>query len=90
MERSETMHASKVVAVLRVTVGHCLEMFDFILFGFYASYIGKAFFPSGSEFATLMLTFATFGVGFLCRPIGQYYLAVTSIVTDAAMASWLR
>src|SRR4051794_27456905 len=65
---------SKVATVLRVTSGNFLEMFDFFLFGFYASYISKAFFPVGSEFASLMLTFMTFGAGFLMRPLGAIFL----------------
>src|SRR3984893_18374 len=49
-------------------------MFDFFLFGFYASYIAKAFFPVGNEFASLLLTFMTFGAGFLMRPLGAIVL----------------
>jgi MHS family citrate/tricarballylate:H+ symporter-like MFS transporter len=60
--------------VLRVTSGNFLEQFDFFLFGFYATYIAKAFFPAGSEFASLMLTFAVFGAGFLMRPLGAIVL----------------
>ena len=52
---------SKFATVLRVTSGNFLEMFDFFLFGFYATHISRAFFPSGSETASLILTFATFG-----------------------------
>jgi MFS transporter, MHS family, citrate/tricarballylate:H+ symporter len=63
-----------VATVLRVTSGNFLEMFDFFLFGFYATYISKAFFPAGSEFASLMLTFMTFGAGFLMRPVGAIVL----------------
>ena len=65
---------SKIATVLRVTSGNFLEMFDFFLFGFYATYISKAFFPAGSEFASLMLTFMTFGAGFLMRPLGAIFL----------------
>ncbi|MFL9963396.1 MFS transporter [Paraburkholderia sediminicola] len=65
---------SKVGAVLRVTSGNFLEQFDFFLFGFYATYISKVFFPSSSEFASLMLTFAVFGAGFLMRPLGAIVL----------------
>ena len=46
MSESATGTRSKVATVLRVTSGNFLEMFDFFLFGFYASYIAKAFFPS--------------------------------------------
>src|SRR5690242_20827213 len=66
--------SSKIATVLRVTSGNFLEMFDFFLFGFYATYISKAFFPAGSEFAGLMLTFLTFGAGFLMRPLGAVLL----------------
>ena len=65
---------SNVATVLRVTSGNFLEMFDFFLFGFYATYISKAFFPAGSDFASLMLTFMTFGAGFLMRPLGAILL----------------
>jgi MHS family citrate/tricarballylate:H+ symporter-like MFS transporter len=66
--------ASGIATVLRVTSGNFLEMFDFFLFGFYASSISRAFFPTGSEFAGLMLTFMTFGAGFLMRPLGAVVL----------------
>ena len=65
---------SKFSTVVRVTSGNFIEMYDFFLFGFYATYISKAFFPSDSEYASLMLTFATFGAGFLMRPLGAILL----------------
>jgi MFS transporter, MHS family, citrate/tricarballylate:H+ symporter len=64
----------RIKAVCRVTSGHFLEMFDFILFGFYATYIARTFFPSDSEYASLMLTLLTFGAGFLMRPLGAVIL----------------
>jgi len=69
-----TRGQSKVATVLRVTSGNFLEMFDFFLFGFYAPYIAKAFFPASNEFASLLLTFMTFGAGFLMRPLGAIFL----------------
>ena len=65
---------TKIGMVIRVTSGNFLEMFDFFLMGIYASYIAKAFFPAKSEYASLMLTFATFGAGFLIRPFGAVIL----------------
>ena len=65
---------SKLSTVIRVTSGNFIEMYDFFLFGFYATYISKAFFPAASEYASLMLTFATFGAGFLMRPLGAIFL----------------
>ena len=67
-------HQSKLGAVLRVTSGNFLEQFDFFLFGFYATYIAKTFFPAHSEFASLMLTFTVFAAGFLMRPLGAIVL----------------
>ena len=57
-----------------MTSGNFLEMFDFLLFGFYATDIAKTFFPSTSEFVSLMQTFAVFGAGFLMRPLGAIVL----------------
>jgi MHS family citrate/tricarballylate:H+ symporter-like MFS transporter len=65
---------SKAAAVFRVTSGNFLEQFDFFLFGFYATYIAAAFFPASSDFASLMMTFAVFGAGFLMRPLGAVIL----------------
>jgi hypothetical protein len=65
---------SKAAAVFRVTAGNFLEQFDFFLFGFYATQIAAVFFPAASEFASLMLTFAVFGAGFLMRPLGAIVL----------------
>jgi len=65
---------SKLGMVFRVTSGNFLEMFDFFLFGFYATYIAKTFFPAENEFASLMLTFGTFGAGFIMRPVGAIVL----------------
>ncbi|MDR7377318.1 MHS family citrate/tricarballylate:H+ symporter-like MFS transporter [Rhodoferax ferrireducens] len=74
MTASTAPAPSKFGTVLRVTSGNFMEMFDFFLFGFYATYIAKTFFPAGDEFASLMLTFMTFGAGFLMRPLGAIVL----------------
>ena len=65
---------SKLWSVLRVSSGNFLEMYDFMAFGYYATAIGKAFFPSGSAFLSLMLSLMTFGAGFLMRPLGALVL----------------
>ncbi len=44
-------------------------MYDFMVFGYYAAAIGRAFFPKSSELASLLLSLATFSVGFM-RPLG--------------------
>lgn len=68
------MKGSKGIAVFKVVSGNFLEMFDFIVYGFYASAIARTFFPANSTFASLMLALATFGAGFLMRPLGAIVL----------------
>jgi len=65
---------SKVWSVVRVSSGNFLEMYDFMVFGYYATAIGNAFFPSGNPFLSLMLSLMTFGAGFLMRPLGAIVL----------------
>jgi MFS family permease len=65
---------SKAWPVIRVASGNFLEMYDFMVFGYYAAAIGRTFFPSGSEFASLMKALMTFGAGYLMRPLGAVVL----------------
>jgi MFS family permease len=65
---------SKIWPVIRVASGNFLEMYDFMVFGYYAAAIGRVFFPSGSEFASLMKSLMTFGAGYLMRPLGAIVL----------------
>ena len=67
-------NTGKGKAIFRVVSGNFLEMFDFMVYGFYATAIAKAFFPADSDFASLMLSLATFGAGFLMRPLGAIFL----------------
>jgi len=73
-ETVPVLRTSKLGTVIRVTSGNFIEMYDFFLFGFYAQQIAAAFFPSTSEYAALMMTFATFGAGFFMRPLGAVIL----------------
>ena len=58
-----------------VSSGNFLEMYDFMVYGYYASAIAKAYFPANSSFASLMASLAAFGAGFLMRPIGAIVLS---------------
>jgi hypothetical protein len=71
---AEATRRARIMAVIQVTTGNFLEMYDFLVFGYYAAAIGRTFFPKTSEFASLMLSFVTFGVGFLIRPFGAVIL----------------
>jgi MFS family permease len=65
---------SRFWPILRVASGNFLEAYDFQVFGYYAAAIARTFFPGENPFASLMLTFATFGAGFLMRPLGAIVL----------------
>lgn len=57
-------------AVAAAVAGNALEFYDFVIYAYFAVYIGRAFFPVGGEFGSLLLSAATFGVGFFTRPLG--------------------
>jgi metabolite-proton symporter len=65
---------SKVGNVIRVSAGNFLEMYDFMVYAYYASYIAREIFPSSNAYASLMLTLGTFGAGYLMRPLGAVVL----------------
>ncbi len=56
--------------VAAAVAGNALEFYDFTTYAFYAAQIGRAFFPSHSPLVSLMLSLATFGAGFITRPLG--------------------
>ena len=53
-----------------VVAGNALEFYDFLTFSFFAVQIGAVFFPGKDTTSSLLLTLATFGVGFATRPLG--------------------
>src|SRR5574337_229524 len=61
-------------AVAAAIAGNALEFYDFVLYAYFAIYIGHAFFPLAGSFGSLLASVATFGVGFFTRPLG---IAVT-------------
>jgi MFS transporter, MHS family, proline/betaine transporter len=63
-------------AILASVIGNGLEWFDFLIYGYFAKIIAQVFFPGGSSFVSLMLTLATFAVGFVVRPVGGILFGV--------------
>lgn len=56
--------------VAAAVAGNALEFYDFTVYATFTSQIAATFFPSKTPFVSLILTLATFGVGFLLRPLG--------------------
>lgn len=55
-------------------VGNALEWFDIAVYGFFATYIAHAFFPTQDPAVSMLLAFGSFGVSFLIRPLGAIVL----------------
>jgi MFS family permease len=62
--------ALPVRRIAAVLAGNALEFYDFLTYAFFAVQIGRTFFPSQNPTSTLLLSLATFGAGFLTRPLG--------------------
>ena len=62
--------------VAAAVVGNALEFYDFTTFALFATQIGLTFFPAHNKFLNLMLALATFGIGFIGRPVGAVVLGL--------------
>ena len=63
-------------AIISSAVGNFLELFDFAIYGFLAIPLGANFFPSTDPLISLLSSFATFGVGFIMRPVGAVVIGI--------------
>lgn len=61
-------------AITAAGIGNVLEYYDFGIYGFLAATIGRKFFPGADPTASLLATFAAFGIAFLARPLGAIVL----------------
>jgi MHS family proline/betaine transporter-like MFS transporter len=73
---SPPLASSKNVTTLVVatSLGNALEWFDISVYAYFAVYLSKAFFPAKDSTTSLLLTFGTFALTFLARPIGGILL----------------
>lgn len=67
---SDSVGHSKKKLIVATTLGNALEFFDFTVYGFLAIVLGKVFFPEASGYGQALLSVATFGIGFVARPLG--------------------
>ncbi|TDF63999.1 MFS transporter [Cupriavidus sp. L7L] len=56
--------------VVGACVGTVLEWYDFFLYGSLAIFFSSHFFPAGNSTASYLASLATFGIGFIIRPLG--------------------
>ncbi len=64
--------------VIAAVIGNTLEFYDFTTYAFFAVTIGRTFFPSNDAWISLLASVATFGVGFVTRPIGGVFIGAYS------------
>lgn len=57
-------------AIIACMVGSIFEWYDFALYGYFASIIGKLFFPSNDPLVSTIAAFGVFAAGFAIRPVG--------------------
>jgi MFS family permease len=68
--------APRPLQIAAAVIGNALEWYDFVIFGFLTVIISRLFFPASSQYASLLITMATFGVGFFMRPVGGVLLGI--------------
>jgi MHS family proline/betaine transporter-like MFS transporter len=73
---AETPRQSAFRTALAGLIGNVIEWFDFAVYGYFATDIGRQFFPQSSATAQQLLTFTVFALGFAARPIGSVALGV--------------
>lgn len=72
----DAVRAATVPQLLAVAAGNGLQFYDFLVYAFFATQIGETFFPSRDRTASLLASLATFGVGYLARPVGAVVIGV--------------
>jgi MFS family permease len=65
---------TKIKAVIRAASGNFLELYDYLVYLIYATYIANAFFPSNNAFRSMMAALITYGISSLARPFGAVVL----------------
>lgn len=63
-------------SLLASFVGNILEWYDFTVYAYFATVIGKNFFPSEDKIASLIATFGVFAAGYLMRPLGGFFFGI--------------
>ncbi|WAT02210.1 MFS transporter [Rouxiella chamberiensis] len=72
--QGSTVKPSLTKTLFVTCIGNALEWFDIAVYGFFAAYIARAYFPTTDQTVSLLLAFGSFGVSFLIRPLGAVVL----------------
>jgi MFS transporter, MHS family, proline/betaine transporter len=70
-------------------LGNMLEWFDFAIYGYFATALGKVFFPASDPTLQTIASFGIFAIGYLARPIGSLILGpVGDLLGRRKMMTW--
>jgi MHS family proline/betaine transporter-like MFS transporter len=72
--RVDSRPATRRGDVVAVCLGNALDWFEIVVYGYFAGIISTLFFPAETPGVSLLLTFLTFGVTFVMRPLGAVVL----------------
>jgi MFS family permease len=75
-QKTRELSTSEVRVLLLASIGGALEFYDFVIFVFFATMIGKLFFASSlPDWVRQAQTFGIFAAGYLARPMGGIVMA---------------
>ena len=76
-------------AAIAGATGNMLEWFDFAIYGYFATALGKVFFPASDPTLQTIASFGIFAIGYLARPIGSLILGpVGDLLGRRKMMIW--
>src|ERR1700739_1581093 len=81
---AESTHVAAPVLrrlIVAATIGNVFEWFDFVGYGFFAVTLAEVFFPAHDPTVSLLVTFGTFGLAYVVRPLGAI---IVGTYTDRA------
>jgi MHS family proline/betaine transporter-like MFS transporter len=66
--------ASGAMQIAAATIGNALEWFDLLIYAYFAVTIASVFFPNSNPLVSMLLTFGSFGLSYIARPVGAVVL----------------
>ena len=84
-----TKSQSPALAIGFASLVSALEWYDLVIFGFLGVIVAGQFFPAEDPTTSILLTFATFGVAFILRPLGGLFFGIYTDRAGRARALWL-
>src|ERR1700709_729329 len=74
LSQADSVKKNVTRLIVATSIGNALEWYDITVYGYFAAYLSKAFFPNSDPTISILLTFGTFGLSYLIRPIGGVVL----------------